>query len=188
MADYSYARLCVFAVADGTAAAVRRAVLDAELDAIYGEESLERSGLRLGQEYAIEELATGDSEDLANALHRLGATFELVQEPKYDYPGDVFRGCPPLGLYRSDGVAGSDPVLLAGTVSRAIEATTTRDELVAELRRLTGEAWQEVFSAAAETWDVDPASSPGMPISLPLPLCDTCPAATPAECRCTQAA
>lgn len=173
MGDRSYCSAYVYAITEGTADEVRAALLDSGMDCPYeADGSLEQGGLRLGQQYINEELLLGEGRALGEALHQLGASFVVRQSAHYTSDGEIIMGTPTLGLFISTMSEYYDsPVVHAYRVEEVIAATTDRDELIAELRALTGKAWKDELDLARDLIEADP-DRPGDRVSRPFPVTD----------------
>lgn len=107
MGDRSYCAITVFACPEGKRDALLEVILDA-----FGEVREDGETLKLGDDYNVEELLLGGDDELYAAIAEQvgleGLTFDLQQEPKYEFDGFRHIQIDGLGLYHcavnSDGV------------------------------------------------------------------------------------
>lgn len=107
--------------------------------------------VRLGAgHYADDEIPLGYADELAAKLVNLGATFEVTEDPKYEYDGQWLAYDPSLGMtsYFACGANGEGTQHVSSFELDAIlDDDTTDDDKLARIATLTGKPVRERFNA-----------------------------------------
>lgn len=92
----------------------------------------------------VPQVAVGSSGEMAQAMVEVMAErgvetwWRVWEDPAYEWLGEVWCYEPSVGLFRAECDASGHPVVYAQQIEELIGKTQGRDELVQELRRVTG--------------------------------------------------
>jgi hypothetical protein len=149
MSDRTSYTLKIYECPREAAAEVVEVIVDGDypFDNIDWCEAIPTDRVLLGDPYTAQENSVGATADIASALTELGVTFELFEDPKYDWDGDYTAHVPGLGTANL-GCDGSGNVHVdVAAIDAAIEKVEAEitghrgalayERLVAELNQLT---------------------------------------------------
>ena len=131
----------------------QRAVVDLLNENGFAEEWLSdqevSSPLRLGEEYVAGEVSVGSCGEIGPELATLGATFELWQDPVYEWDGDIYIHVPSLGSFQGSCDANGTIHVSVAEVDRILDEVDSLESATAALHDATGKRFRDVVRAMA---------------------------------------
>lgn len=98
--------------------------------------------LALGEAYVDDEASLTICHELGAALAEMEVTFELCQDPKYEYDGTIVIHVPGLGVYSGECDAEGTIHVSAHDIDRMIAEASTREALAEALDAATAKRWR----------------------------------------------
>ena len=99
----------------------------------------------------VDEISVGVCWELGPTLAELGLTFELHQDPKYEWDGDYFGNVPDLGTFTSSCDPDGNPHLAAHEIDKLIDQLPTLAALVDALEAASGKQRRARFAALRDS-------------------------------------
>lgn len=150
MADYGPAQLFLYSIPPGKEADAWTAVT-AWFDEYDWSERVEHwdvddegiGTLRLPGPYTDEQARLSIAPELGEELAQIGCAFDLWQDPKYEFPGEVYMHVPEVGTWTGPCDAQGEPYLEARQIDQLVEewrqqANPTGESLVKMFDDATG--------------------------------------------------
>lgn len=157
MGDRAYCAITVHACPQSKRPRLLRVILDA-----FGHSREKGERLKLGEPYSVEELLLGGDDELYTEIVEKvgldGLTFDLQQEPKYEYDGFRHLQVNGLGLYHCAVNSSGTPIISWSEVEPHLSDAE-------ELARVFGRPWFDALTAleAAAQQEQDHAAAYGSP-------------------------
>lgn len=164
MGDYTALQIAIYDCPEHEVATVMGILENYGLDEGWDvRSSSSLSELRLGEEYVVNDAPCGSSDDLAAALTAApGTSYEVWEDPKYEWLGSLNRYTPTLDHWGAECDANGQPQFEVDQILRWVDEA----EGLADLKVKLGVPWREALDALAEANKDKVVSPPAIELHL----------------------